>query len=74
MAVYVDPLFACVPNANWRWKQSCHMWADTEVELHEFAAKVGLRRAWYQGDKTLPHYDLTASRRVKAVALGAVGI
>lgn len=47
----------------------CHMFADKAdcVELHEFARRVGLHRAWFQGD----HYDLTPSRRRVAVALGA---
>jgi Protein of unknown function (DUF4031) len=74
MAVYVDPLFACALSANWRWRQSCHMWGDNESELHAFASRIGLRREWYQGDKTLPHYDLTPGRRRKAVALGAVEV
>jgi hypothetical protein len=71
MPVYVDPLFPCPTNANWRWSESCHLWADGEQELHDFAARIGLRRAWYQKDATLPHYDLTSGRRKKAVALGA---
>ena len=50
------------------------MWADSEQELHDFAQRIGLRRAWYQRDKTLPHYDLTPGRRMKAVALGAVEV
>ena len=74
MSVYVDPMFPCMTNANWRWRESCHLWADTENELHDFAARIGLRRAWYQKDATLPHYDLTSGRRVKAVALGAIEV
>ena len=43
-------------------------------ELHAFAAKLGLRRGWFQPHHILPHYDLTPARRVKAVALGATEV
>jgi predicted kinase len=36
-------------------------------DLHAFAARLGLRRAWFQGD----HYDLPPHGRAAAVALGA---
>ena len=46
----------------------CHMAADTGVEeLHAFAARLGLWRAWFQGD----HYDLRPQTRAAAVELGA---
>ena len=48
--------------------QWCHMTADTLAELHEMAARIGLRRAWFQGN----HYDLTPHRRKVALAAGAV--
>lgn len=68
MAVYVDKL------RNWGWKYgaSCHLIADTNEELHALAAKIGMRRAWFQAKASGPHYDLTASRRVLALAAGAV--
>jgi hypothetical protein len=37
------------------------------------AAHLGLRLAWFQ-DKTFAHYDLTRSKRDKALAAGAVAI
>lgn len=74
MSVYVDSLLACIPNQQWRWNKSCHLIADTLDELHAFAARLGLRRAWFQSDARLPHYDLNESRRAKAVVLGAVEI
>jgi hypothetical protein len=50
---------------------SCHMTSDTSLaELHEFAARIGMKRAWFQ-DGRHPHYDLNESRRAKAVKLGA---
>lgn len=49
----------------------CHMVSDTSLtELHDFALRVGLKRAWFQGD----HYDLVASRRERAVFIGAVAV
>lgn len=49
------------------------MCADTVEELHEFAAKMGLKRAWFQNHKW-PHYDLHPARRVVAVRLGAIEV
>jgi hypothetical protein len=48
------------------------MYADTNEELHEFAAKIGLRREWFQKSTSGPHYDLTVRRRAAAVKLGAI--
>lgn len=73
MSVYVDDLMACIPSANWRWNESCHLVADNLDELHAFAAEIGLRRAWFQQSrKGLPHYDLTPNRRIAAVRAGAI--
>lgn len=52
---------------------SCHMFddgADLDA-LHAFAARIGLKRSWFQSGKTLDHYDLVASKRMLAVRLGA---
>ncbi len=78
MTVYVDDAFIPAGVANGgrtvrsRW---CHLTADTPGELHVFAARVGLRRAWFQ-DKPGGrwHYDVTEPRRARAVELGAVEI
>lgn len=54
---------------------SCHLFTDGAIEeLHAFAAKLGLRRGWFQPHHILPHYDLTPARRAKAVALGATEV
>lgn len=55
----------------WPWSSACHLFADTVQELHTFAFRLGLRRAWFQDHRRLPHYDLTESKRVQAIALGA---
>lgn len=44
---------------------------DRLDELHEFAEAIGLRREWFQNRRGLPHYDLVASMRKKAVSAGA---
>ena len=69
MAVYVDdPL--------WRWAghKWCHMLADSEEELHRFAAMIGVHHLLYQGPPktSAPHYDITGLERVRALKLGAV--
>ncbi len=69
--VYVDPLCAVSLTCRWRWPTACHLFADTLEELHAFAARVGMRRAWFQDHRELPHYDLNAQRRALAVTLGA---
>jgi hypothetical protein len=71
MAVYIDPLVPYGGSKQFRWKQSCHMWADTEQELHAFAKQIGLKREWFQTETRLPHYDLNPTRRLRAVEKGA---
>ena len=68
MAVYVDRL----RDWGWRLGPSSHLIADTNEELHAFAARLGLKRFWFQPKARSPHYDLTASKRAQAVRLGAV--
>lgn len=73
MAVYVDPMMECVPNPRWMWNENCHLTADTDAELHVFAAELGLKRSWFQvGKSGVHHYDLTRGKRAQAVRLGAV--
>lgn len=77
MAIYVDAL------ASWGWKmrgrevRSCHMFTDSLdlEELHAFAERIGMLRAWFQPhNRVAPHYDLTSSRRAVAVQLGAIEV
>ena len=76
MTVYLDD-----------WRQAAHLgpvddrWshliADTEDELHDFAAKMGMRKAWFQEKPGRPHhahYDLPERARPEALARGAVEI
>ncbi|HLO96303.1 MAG TPA: DUF4031 domain-containing protein [Burkholderiaceae bacterium] len=66
MAVYVDD-----EQVPWRGKLWCHLVADSLIELHQFAARLGLRRDWFQGHSLYPHYDVTMSVRDRALSLGA---
>jgi hypothetical protein len=55
----------------WRGRRWAHLASDTAFdELHDFAARLGLRREWFQGD----HYDLPEHRWDEAVASGATPI
>ena len=69
MSVYVD-------DAIWGWRGLtwAHLLADDTDKLHRFAARLGIHRASYQGPpKTaVPHYDLTAYERRRAIAIGAI--
>ena len=73
MAVYVDPLM----NHGWKMYgnpvRSCHMFADSEDELHEMARRLGLKKIWFQPGKgrRVAHYDITTKKRQRAVATGA---
>ena len=72
MSVYVDEVSPCVPSERWPYVHYCHLFADTEDELHKFARKLGLRREWFQPHDWLPHYDLTLGMQEKATAAGAM--
>lgn len=63
--VYVDDMQATLGRM-----VMCHMFADTVLELHEMACRIGIRRQWFQ-DKSAPHYDVCKSKRSLAVEAGA---
>ncbi|MFE9328833.1 DUF4031 domain-containing protein [Nocardia sp. NPDC052278] len=83
MSVYVDDaaIRATVGRHNSRWS---HLFADTREELHEFATRLGLRRAWFQEGPSYAkpgspaaemwHYDVTASKRAQAIRMGAQAV
>jgi predicted kinase len=67
MAILVDELRE-YPDVRLPFTTWCHMTTDGDFEeLHAFAARLGLRRAWFQRD----HYDLPPHGRAAAVAHGA---
>ena len=67
MSVYVDK--AIWPKDGKLW---CHMIANDLDELHAFARRLGLKREWCQMSRGVPHYDLTASKRLEAIRRGAI--
>ena len=77
MTVYVDDfrVRARVGKITARWSHLTAGPDDDLAELHALAARIGLRRAWFQ-DKPWPHahYDVTDSKRLQAIAAGAVPI
>jgi hypothetical protein len=62
-------------NSGNKW---CHLFPDPATrdleELHAVARVGGLARGWFQGDRYIPHYDVTASMRSRLVRAGAVPI
>ena len=77
MPVYIDPLFNTPRSRNWRYSSACHMFTYDDVEgLHVLAARIGLKRSWFQNKKgrDFPHYDLTENKRREAVKNGAIEI
>lgn len=68
MSVYIDNY-----RGKFRGMVMSHMLADSLDELHAFAAKLGLKREWFQ-DKSAPHYDVCQQKRAEAFKLGAVSI
>ena len=57
------------------YKDWCHMATDGPLsELHQMAARLGLRRAWFQDAPGHPQYDLTPGKRAQALRLGAQAV
>jgi hypothetical protein len=50
----------------------CHMIADTPAELAAMAIRIGVQRKWFQGDASIPHFDICLTKRALAVAAGAI--
>jgi hypothetical protein len=70
VAVYVDDA-----RIRWRGMEWSHLVADTPDELHDAAARLGLRREWAQDKGRTLHYDLPEHLRLRAVERGiAMGI
>ncbi len=69
MSVYVDNA-----RLEWRGMKMSHLQADSDEELHVFAARLGLRRGWHQpGSRPeASHYDVSDSVRLRAIKLGAI--
>lgn len=66
MPVYVDPLFDHGEKGQWS-----HLTGEPLEELHAFANRLGLHRAWFQ-PRSIPHYDIPPIVRDRAIQLGAI--
>jgi hypothetical protein len=74
VSVYVDDMHlqATVGRLRGRWS---HLTADTEAELRDFGAKIGMRPEWLQHPGTYQfHFDVMDSKRERAITLGAIPI
>lgn len=64
----------------YRGRLYCHMMSDLPdreanlEELHAFAAKIGLKREWFQDTVRFPHYDLSPNKRLQAIRGGAIQV
>lgn len=68
MTVYVD----CSTHPLGRMVM-CHMIADCTEELRAMASRLGLRETWIQKEGTYQeHFDVCATKRRRAIDLGAV--
>jgi len=71
--VYVDPLCSNGWILRGRSVKNSHLFADSPAELHALAARTGMKREWAQMSQSgILHYDLTPSRRARAVLAGAI--
>lgn len=71
MSVFVDDAQNSSPHLFYGRGRFAHLSADTRDELHVFAARLGLRRSWFEERPRLWHYDVTQTKRAEAIALGA---
>ncbi len=69
--VKIEPVTVYVDDARIRHRGHAwsHLVAHTADELHRAAERLGLRREWAQGGRTL-HYDLPEHLRERAIIAG----
>ena len=69
MPVYVDAV-----RTPYRGMIMCHMWADTEDELHAMAGAIGMERRWHQKPPkaSWSHYDVSLTMKRRAIERGAI--
>jgi hypothetical protein len=72
--VYVDN-FGEVTGRNFGRLSMSHLWADSTEELLAMVKQIGVNPKWIQHAGTLgEHLDICASKRVKAISLGAQSV
>ncbi|MCE6957715.1 DUF4031 domain-containing protein [Cereibacter sphaeroides] len=52
----------------------CHMWSDSEEELHTMADRIGVARRWIQKPPKASwlHFDICLEKKRLALAAGAI--
>ncbi len=84
MPVFVDDM-----RVPFRRMIMCHMFADTDDELHAMAARIGVARRWHQRPELVvlgvpvptpgmvaswSHYDISQGMRARALQYGAIAM
>ena len=70
--IFVDQLTKTKPSQSWPYGDSCHLTAESEEELHQFAtATLGMKREWARVVGWTTYYQLTRNKREMALRAGA---
>jgi hypothetical protein len=69
MTVYVDDV-----RHKFSYMVMCHLWADSDEELHAMADRIGIARRWFQQPPkaSWKHYDISLSKKALALQHGAI--
>jgi hypothetical protein len=72
--VRLVPVFVDDVRFPYRHMVMCHMFADSEGELHAMADAIGVSRRWFQRPPRAKwrHYDICVSKKRLAIANGAI--
>lgn len=72
--IFVDDIQTYPAGGLW-WTRWSHLATDGDLaDLHRMAARLGLKRSWFQDEPRHPHYDVTPSKRALALRLGAQAV
>jgi hypothetical protein len=69
MAVYVDDV-----RHRYGRMIMCHLWADTDAEMHAMIDAIGMDRRWHQRPPkaSWSHYDVCLEKKQMAIDRGAI--
>ena len=71
MSVYVDHPRFSKPGGR---KKYCHLVADSFEELHDFAAKAGIKPHFFHRSARWQHYDVAEELRPAVIEAGAIEV